>query len=553
MPPRRRAGSRCPRCRALLAKTVRAASHRFLLTAASILAAVVIPACGDTGGGTPGATPEPPNTLHVLAGSELTDIASMAGDIRDKTGVNLVFDYVGTLDGSEQIANGDIGNHQLAWFSSTKYLSLLPGGAAKLTTSKRIMTSPVILGVKHHVAAALGWSGNPNVSWKDVAQAAQSGQFKYGMTNPSSSNTGFSALVGVATALSGTSNALTSADVNAAALTGFFKGQALTAGSSGFLSDTFTHNQASADGLINYESVLLGLNAGGQLAEKLDLIYPKDGIVTADYPLVLLDPTKRDLYDKLTTYLTSTDFQTKVMTQTYRRPTTAAVALDSRFPTQVLIETSFPSSLDVVDSLIQQYLDAFSKPSHTIYVLDLSGSMQGDRLSQLQAAFHILTDQSAQGTARFARFRSREKVTIITFSDTVLDQKDFDIADATQPNALKPISDYVDSLQANGGTAIYSAMDQAFQVAATAKQTDPGDFVSVVLMTDGMNNEGESSDTFLNNIATNGPHDVPAFPILFGEGDPTELTQIAQKTNGKLFDSTTTSLALTFKQIRGYQ
>ena len=41
--------------------------------------------------------------------------------------------------------------------------------------------------------------------------------------------------------------------------------------------------------MINYESVLLSLNASGKLHEPLDLIYPSEGIVTADYPLLLLN------------------------------------------------------------------------------------------------------------------------------------------------------------------------------------------------------------------------------------------------------------------------
>jgi Ca-activated chloride channel family protein len=512
---------------------------------AAFAATTFLAACGQPA--------EPPNTLHVLAGSELSDVAAMAPDIQAKTGITLKFDYVGTLTGAERVAAGDAGDHQLAWFSSSNYLALLPGGKDKLKVSTRIMLSPVVLGVKHSVAESLGWNGNPTVSWKDIAAAAEAGRFRFGMTNPSSSNTGFSALVGVATALSGVSGALTAADINANQLTGFFSGLQLTAGSSGFLADTYTRDQSRADGLINYESVLLSLNAGGKLHEPLDLIYPKDGIVTADYPLVLLDSSKRALYDRLVAYLSGAAEQRRLMTATARRPVNAAVRLDSRFPTQVLIELPFPGSLNVVDTLIEQYLDHFTKPSHTIYVLDLSGSMQGGRLDMLKQAFRLLTDVNAQGTERFARFRSREEVTIIPFNDHVVDNRVFTVADATQPSELKPIGDYVDALQAGGGTAIYDAMDQAYMTADDARTAQPDYFVSVVLMTDGENNAGEDAATFLQRIRRLPHHDVPAFPILFGEGDVQQLTQIATATGGKLFNSKEASLASTFEEIRGYQ
>ena len=517
-----------------------------VLQTIAVAASIGLSACGEP------SNTEAPNTLHVLAGSELSDVAAMSDDILAKTGITLKFDYAGTLTGAEAIANGNTGGHDVAWFSSTNYLSLLPGGKGKLGVSTRIMQSPVVLGVKHSVAQSLGWANNASVSWADIASAAESGKFRFGMTNPSASNSGFSALVGVATALSGTSGALTASEINATQLAGFFSGLQLTAGSSGFLVDSFLRDQSRVDGLVNYESVLLSLNASGKLNEKLDLIYPKDGIITADYPLVLLDSSKRALYDKLVAYLTSPGEQERLMTQTNRRPVLPSVPLDTRFPAQLLIELPFPGSLDVADTLIEQYLNTFTKPSHTIYVLDLSGSMEGDRLNSLKQAFNFLTDPNATGTQRFARFRSREEVTIITFSQSVLDQRSFSVGDSTQAADLQPIRSYVGGLHTYDGTAIYDAMDRAYQVAGDARSTEPDHFVSVVLMTDGENNLGEDSNTFLSHLTAQ-DRDVPAFPILFGEGDVNQLTQIATATGGKLFDSRQASLATTFEEIRGYQ
>ena len=99
--------------------------------------------------------------------------------------------------------------------------------------------------------------------------------------------------------------------------------------------------------------MLLGLNAGGKLSEPLDLIYPKEGIVTADYPLMLLDSAHRADYDKLVAYLRRPDVQTRIMTQTHRRPSIPEVQPDSQFPSQVLVEVQFPASLDVVNQLIE--------------------------------------------------------------------------------------------------------------------------------------------------------------------------------------------------------
>src|SRR5918996_397030 len=182
---------------------------------AALLAAALLAAGGCTGGGEepPG---DPPGTLRVLAGSELKDVEPLAAQIRDATGVNLRFDYVGTLEGAERLAAGPPPGTDLAWFSSARYLNLLTTGGG-----------------------------------------------------------------------------LRASDIDERGLTDFFKGQTLTAGSSGWLADAYVAGQARLEGIINYESVLLGLNASGRLREPLELIYPKDGIITADYPLLLLNQAKR--------------------------------------------------------------------------------------------------------------------------------------------------------------------------------------------------------------------------------------------------------------------
>ena len=160
------------------------------------------------------------------------------------------------------------------------------------------MLSLVVLGVKTSNVRKWGWSGG-KVSWKDVAARAASGELKYGMTNPAASNSGLSALIGVVAALSGKGDAITASDVTAPELKGFFRGQALTAGSSGWLADAYVRDQTELNGLINYESVLLSPNAGGKLREPLTLVYPKDGLITADYPLLLLNKDRQPQYEKL--------------------------------------------------------------------------------------------------------------------------------------------------------------------------------------------------------------------------------------------------------------
>ena len=518
------------------------------------LAALLLPACA-VGGGTATST-DAANTLTVLAGSELKDLEPLFPDIEKNTGWHLKPTYVGSLDGAQAIVGGD--KSDLAWFSSGKYLTLLQGSTGRIVTQQKIMLSPVVLGVKHSSAQRLGWSGNTNLTWADIAAQSKSGAFRYAMTNPSSSNSGFVALLGVATAFAGGSNTLDSGNINKQALKDFFTGQTLTAGSSGFLADNYVRvqDESTIDGLINYESVLLSLNASNKLHQPLDLIYPKDGILTADYPLMLLNNSKRAAYDKLVAYLTSAAVQEKIMTMTSRRPAIPEVKPDSRFPNQLLVELTFPSNLNVINQLLLTYLDEIRLPDTVVFVLDISGSMDGDRIAGVKAAFVNLTGGDTSITGQFARFRKRENIVIIPFNGSVTDNRAFPINDnsPTSPD-IKAVRDYVNGLQPNDGTAIYDALIAAYRTVDAAQRSDPNRFYSVVLMTDGENNTGHDSNGFINYFKGLSPQlrNVHTFPIIFGEASPAALKQVADVTGGQTFDARSVSMSLVFKQIRGYQ
>ena len=497
--------------------------------------------------------PDSSNTLTVLAGSELQDLAPMLPDIQQATGVKLVLSYIGTLDGAEQIANGDPSD--AAWFSQGKYLQLLPNTASHIKASQSIMLSPVVIGVKQSVARSFGWENNPNVTWKDIQAKSADGSFTFAMTNPAASNSGFTALIGVASALSGSSDAIDTGTIDTAALTQFFRGQTVTAGSSGFLADTYVRQQDSVDGMINYESVLMGLNNAGTLHEPLDLIYPKEGIVTADYPLMLLNADKQAAYDKVVAYLRTPDVQKRIESDTLRRPAVPGVAVDPRFPTN-LIELPFPSKLDTINALLTVYLDQIRQPASAIFVLDVSGSMDGDRLDSLKTALSALTGTDTSLTGTFARFRARENVTFLTFSTDVDPPQEFTIDD-TDPNSadMQAIRSYIDNLQAGGSTAIYSALAKAYDLVGQAQAADPNRLYSVVLMTDGENNSGLDEATWQSQLAAlpEAVRNVHTYPIHFGDSSPEALQAIATATGGKLFDAQSTSLQTIFKQIRGYQ
>ncbi|MEV5414351.1 VWA domain-containing protein [Thermopolyspora sp. NPDC052614] len=526
-------------------------SRRWATAFALVVVALLPAAC--SGGAGDEAVEDGPNVLRVLAGSEIEDLEPLLRKAEQATGVKVALTYTGTLDGAEQVAGGRAdGKHDAIWFSSNRYLSLIEGASARLSTQTKVMSSPVVLGLKTAKARELGWDAKP-VTWSDIAAAAQEKKFTFGMTNPASSNSGFSALVGVTAALADSGEALDAAQIARVTprLKTFFAAQTLTAGSSGWLADAYRRRD-DVDGLINYESVLLGLKQSGA---DLTVIRPSDGVVTADYPLTLLASAadgKRDLYGKLTAWLRTPDVQREIMTTTNRRPIVPEVRPDQRFGAAELLELPFPNRRSAADQLIGAYLNEVRRPSQTVFVLDVSGSMEGDRIASLRASLAALTGADTSVTGTFSRFHNRERVTMIPFNGRPSTPVTFTVPERAPEGTLAEIRRFGDGLNAEGGTAIYDSLRQAYEEATRQRAADAV-HTSVVLMTDGANTNGSDYLDFEDYYRSLGQTDIPTFVILFGDSDVEEMRQVAALTGGAVFDARSGSLAAAFKEIRGYQ
>ena len=68
-------------------------------------------------------------------------------------------------------------------------------------------------------------------------------------------------------------------------------------------------------------------------------------------------------------------------------------------------------------------------------------------------------------------------------------------------------------------------------------------------MTDGQANVGKYSD--LVKTYNSVKKDIPIYSIMFGSADKSQLSQIANLSNAKIFDGKT-DLVKAFKEVRGY-
>lgn len=515
--------------------------------AAALLLGLVLAACGKAPetGAAPGTAQA--GAFTVLAGSELKDVAPALEQAAREAGVPLQLSYAGTLDMVERINAGEQYDAILPPNGAYPALAL----ATRPLAREKLFYSRVALGVKRPVLQKLGWD-RAAPTWADIARAAAQGRLRYGMTNPASSNTGMSALFAVASAVAGKTEDLEAGEVKARVLKDFLSGQKLTAGSSGWLAEAFERDPGAVDALVNYEAVILRLNEKLPEADRLALVYPRDGVISADYPLMLLNAGRRADYDRLVAQFKAAAFQGEPLRQAQLRPSSPEAQASPALPATPVVELSFPNRLEVIDAVLSAYQSELRRPSTSIFVLDVSGSMQGQRLAQMKEALKILSGADASAASqRYAAFQARERVLLIPFSTQVGEPVRVQFAAGDPQAGQARVRSYAERLAADGGTAIYDALTLAQQQARDELRADPERFVSIVLLTDGANTAGRDFAAF--EREQRGAPLVRVFPIIFGEAQSGEMQALAQMTGGRAFDARRTALPLVFKEIRGYQ
>merc|ERR1712062_234281 len=187
-------------------------------------------------------------------------------------------------------------------------------------------------------------------------------------------------------------------------------------------------------------------------------------------------------------------------------------------------------------------------PKHAIFILDVSGSMHGEKLQQLKdAMFTVLNDMKPEDFFNIITFSSsvsnwspsalwencNGEVDIGFFQCLEENSSEFTeegsqpAIPATKENKKKAISHVLD-LEANGGTNMNSAMLAGLELAKEVirSETLPQGVASMlVFLSDGEATEGETSGTTIKeNVAeANSETELPIFSVAFGSGADFDL------------------------------
>jgi Ca-activated chloride channel family protein len=156
-------------------------------------------------------------------------------------------------------------------------------------------------------------------------------------------------------------------------------------------------------------------------------------------------------------------------------------------------------------------------PKDVAFVLDTSGSMQGEKIEQARKALLFCINS----------LNAKDRLNVIAFN-IAAERLSGELLDATAENRKKA-DDFVDQLKPSGGTNI----DEALNLALTSKREAGRPYV-IVFLTDGLPTVGETNiDRILDNVKKANTAGVRIFPFGVGYDVNTHLLdQVSQVTKG---------------------
>lgn len=197
-------------------------------------------------------------TIRIISSSENQDLEQVIEDYAAKNGYKIQIEYDGTLNIIDRLNQGE--NFDAVWLSNSIWQYML-NSSVKVSDSKYTSINPVIFGITKKKADELGFVGK-KVYTKDIVTAIASGNLKFSMSNPTKTNSGASAYLGLLSTLAGNPEVLTKETLDNEKLkenlVTLFSGLERSSGSEDFLEELFLNGDYEA--VVTYESSIINMN-----------------------------------------------------------------------------------------------------------------------------------------------------------------------------------------------------------------------------------------------------------------------------------------------------
>jgi Ca-activated chloride channel family protein len=436
--------------------------------------------------------------------------------------------------------------------------------------------SPIGFAMWRPMAETLGWPDAP-ITWETLVQLSADpqgwgryghpewGSFKFGHTHPGISNSGKLIMVMLAYDTLGVTEDLTHAQV---------KSEAMVNAMAQVEAHTYHYGQQSRDLLAlmvrrgpdylhatnttEAETLKTNLENADKLKYPLAFIIPAHGTFWTEQPYCILDTDwvsaeQREAAEMYREYLLAPE-QQALAVDNYLRPVDSTISLrcplcltngvDPRVTPLTVPALQSPSA--EASGAIQDVFQATKKKATIVIVLDTSGSMQGEMMTNAIAA-----------TTNFLRSLNKDdEVYVIHFGDTVTD-----LGGGRAGDVAETLSQQLSGLEATGKTALYDAVcagtDRLAQ-AKTAHETagDPARLYGLVLLSDGEDTSSRRSKQFMEFCLPRGEvaGEARVYTIAYGDlADTALLADIAKRTNGRAFTGDPTTIETVYIAISAEQ
>jgi Ca-activated chloride channel family protein len=428
------------------------------------------------------------------------------------------------------------------------------------------------------MAETLGWPDKP-IGWDTIVELAADpegwgsygrpewGQFRFGHTHPAYANSGLLSMTGFVYGITGKTDTLTAAEIYAPDVQEAMRALEQVTSKYGRQAPALLELMAQqgpsylhAAAVPEADTVRFNVERGGELTFPLAFIFPAGGTIWADQPYCVLDNAdwvsdeQAEAAAIFRDYLLAPDAQEKAI-DNYLRPLNNSIplhvplTLENGTDPRVNPETvaSLPSPNAEISSAVIDLFNITKRKATVYVVLDISGSMKGERISTARTA-----------TVEFlSRLDANDEVSVMVFNDevTVLEKP------ARVGDVVEGLTQRINGLIADGNTNLYKAVCDAAAKLAVQAEEDAANGESrlygIVLLSDGEDTIEEVTENQM--FATCLPANPEAdgfriYPIAFGDAaDTSVLNRMATTTGGRFFTADPASIGSVYLSISAEQ
>lgn len=439
-------------------------------------------------------------------------------------------------------------------------------GTDLVGSTENLVLSPVVIAMWKPMAEALGWPQKP-VGWAEILELSRNpqgwaahghpewGAFKFGHTHPEYSNSGLISIFAEAYAATGKKAGLTVGDVQKPETADFVRGieHAMVhyGRSTGFFGKKMMANGPGyLSAAVLYESIVIeSYGPGHQLAFPIVAIYPKEGTFWSDHPVGVVErdwvtPEHREAAKIYIDYLLAAPQQEKALAYGFRpadpgipvgAPIDAAHGVDPAEPRSTL---EVPE-VDVMDAILALWRENKKRADVTL-VLDVSGSMSTDNK----------INEAREGALELLKMMNDEdQFSLLPFND----QLRWALQNVSMRTARPQAEAAIRGLFANGGTALFDAINAAFEEKMARPAEQRADKISaIVVLSDGADtNSAMKLGALLDAIRSDSElRSIRVFTIGYGpDAQRDVLEQIADATQAKFYKGDPKNIRDVFRDI----